>query len=93
MCFQKLVPRIFSFGGDTLFISSHDEIIDFCSMDKKTVAVTDGVHASIHFYNFAIASVTAGTLCPAAHFVYIKYMKIITTLCKENIKLKSLHNL
>ena len=26
-----------------LFISSHDEIKDFCSMDKKLVAATDGV--------------------------------------------------
>ena len=33
---------------------------------KKLVAVTGGVYASIQFYNFAIASVTAGTVCPAA---------------------------
>ena len=30
-----------------LFISSHYEIEDFCSMDKKPVAVTDGAYASI----------------------------------------------
>ena len=33
------------------------------------------------------------TQCPPPIFVYIKYMKIITTLCQENIKLTSLHNL
>ena len=33
---------------------------------KKLVAATDGVYASIQFYNLAIVSVTAGTVCPAA---------------------------
>ena len=36
---------------------------------KKLVAATCGVCVSIHLYNLAIVTVTAGTVCPAAIYV------------------------
>ena len=63
------IPRQFSLlAAIHLFISSCDEIKISARWIKKLVAVTGGVYASIHFYNLAIASVTAGTVCPAAYF-------------------------
>ena len=62
-------PKIFSlFAAIHLFISSCDEIKISARWIKKLVAATGCVYVSIHFYNLAIASVTAGTVCPAAHF-------------------------
>ena len=53
---------------------------------KKPVAVTDGVHASIHFYNLAIASVTAGSANPTAHFC----VRGICSITNNGVPLKNL---
>lgn len=49
--------QIFPLGGRT----------SLCLATQRMPAVTDGVHAFIYFYNLAIVSVTAGTVCPDAN--------------------------
>ena len=72
------IPRQFSLlAAIHLFISSCDEIKISARWIKKLVAATCGVYVFIHYYNLAIASVTAGTLCPAA--IYAVYTIYNTT--------------
>ena len=58
-CVYKVILHTFSlFAAIHLFISSHDEIEDFCSMDKKTGRRYVLRTKIIHHYNF-IAKRTA----------------------------------
>ena len=74
---QNLLQTFSLLAAIHLFISSRDEIKISARWIKKLVAATDGVYVFIHYYNLAIASVTAGTLCPAA--IYAVYTIYNTT--------------
>ena len=45
-----------------------------------------------HIFALYVSQTVASGRFPTPIFVSVKYMKIITTLCQENIKLKSLNN-
>ena len=66
--FPKYFLSIFPLGGDTPFCAFGYEIIDFYLTRKKTGRRYGWRSCIYTFYNLAIASVTAGTVCPAAHF-------------------------
>lgn len=55
--YSFIPPQIPPLGGRT----------SLCLATQRMPAVTDGVHAFIYFYNLAIVSVTAGTVCPVAN--------------------------
>ena len=46
-----------------------------------------------HIFALYVSQTVASGRFPTPIFVSVKYIKIITTLCQENIKLKSLNNL
>lgn len=56
--YSFIPPQILPLGGRA----------SLCLATQRMPAVTDGVHAFIYFYNLAIVSVTAGTVCSAADF-------------------------
>ena len=82
LCLYNISPKTSSLlAAIHLFISSHDEIKDFCSMDKKNWSPLRTActylyinhHFHIHknilllqFYMHLYASVTAGSVNPAA---------------------------
>ena len=70
-----------------LFISSHDEIKDFCSMDKKTgrrYLRRVRIYTSIHLQTFVL-SVTVGSVNPTAHFCVREICIITNNVVSINI--------
>ena len=89
MCFQNFRHISSILAAIHLFISSHDEIKDFCSMDKKTgrrYLRRVRIYTSIHLQTFVL-SVTVGSVNPAAHFC----VREICIFTNNFVSIKYLH--
>ena len=70
---ELIVPPSLTF----VVITTYNNAVRIKYISKKLVAATGGVYVFKHYYNLAIASGTAGTLCPAA--IYAVYTIYNTT--------------